>query len=580
MNKSVSSSKTRARIHGWRRSGRKYATFLLLAAVLVSLTAATVNAASSASPAASSTNAIPLVGATTHPIEYHIGCPPSMVDDGVSLNYFKAHGFSAVDLVVPDNKTYQTELNTIKSFGMTPIIDVEMPIWNGGQLQSTPITHFSSYFQSLKNAGWEYVSSEGGRAGDLAYMAQFFKGYVNYNCDQCGLWGDAYKNPFTAMNIWESYYPQEWPYIQQGATQAAALGIQNGILAGVWPNTGGANQILDNSLNGKSPSYKSMFDWSYANGIGFNHFEVWCGLNSQGLTKYKALGFETVVANLQAYYPPTSSAGGWGWSKIGGQLASGTGPAVCAQDANSLDVFVQGTDHALWHRHYQSGSGWSSWDSLGGYLTSSPAATSSGNGRIDVVVRGSNGALYQRSWTGSWSNWIPLGGQIPAGTGPAACSWGAGRLDVFVQGTNGALYHKSYTGTWSSWDNLGGSLTSSPAAATSPGSSRIDVVVRGSNGALYQSSWTGSWSTWAYLGGQIPAGTGPAACSWGAGRLDLFVQGTNGALYHKWYTGSTWSGWQNLGGSLTSSPAAATAPGSSHIDVVVRGSDGALWQGT
>ena len=91
-----------------------------------------------------------------------------MVDDGTSLTYFHQHGFTAVVLVVPDNKTYQTELNTIKSFGMTPIIDVELPIWNGGQLQSTPITSFGSYFQSLKNAGWQYVASEGGRTGDLA----------------------------------------------------------------------------------------------------------------------------------------------------------------------------------------------------------------------------------------------------------------------------------------------------------------------------------------------------------------------------------------------------------------------------
>ena len=54
-----------------------------------------------------------VVAATTHPIEYQIGCPPSMVNDG-SLDYFKAHGFSVVHLVVPDTGTYQAELNKIK----------------------------------------------------------------------------------------------------------------------------------------------------------------------------------------------------------------------------------------------------------------------------------------------------------------------------------------------------------------------------------------------------------------------------------------------------------------------------------
>src|SRR5674536_391012 len=51
-----------------------------------------------------------VVAATTHPIEYQIGCPPSMVNDG-SLDYFKAHGFSVVYLVVPDTGTYQAAVS-------------------------------------------------------------------------------------------------------------------------------------------------------------------------------------------------------------------------------------------------------------------------------------------------------------------------------------------------------------------------------------------------------------------------------------------------------------------------------------
>jgi hypothetical protein len=564
------------RIHGRTQRFKRFAFLLLLGAVLISLTAATANVAG----AANATAAKPLVGQTTHPIQYWIGCGPSVVDDGSSLTYFQQHGFTAVVLVVPDTKTYQTELNTIKSLGMTPIIDVEMPIWAGGAV-STPITSFGSYFQSLENAGWRYVASEGGRTGDLAYMQNYFQGYVNFNCDQCGLWGTVYKDPFTVTNSWESYYPSEVPYIQTGATQAAALGIQNGLLAGVWANVNGDNQILANSLNGSTPSYKSMLDWSYANGIGFTSFHVWCGDN-QGVSQYKACGFESIVANLQTYYPPTSASLGSRWSSLGGQLASGTGPAADAQSASSLDAFVQGSDHALWYKHWD-GTSWSGWENLGGVLTSSPAATSPASGVIDVFVRGSNGALYEKTTTdggATWA-WISLGGQIPAGSSPTACSWGAGRLDVFVQGTDGALYHKWYSGTsWSGWENLGGGLTSSPAAAAASGSNRIDVFVRGTTGALWQRTTTDggtTWSAWYSLGGVLPAGSSPTACSWGAGRLDVFVQGTDGALYHKWYSGTSWSGWENLGGKLTSSPA-ATSPGSNLIDVFVRGTDYALWE--
>src|SRR5665647_651431 len=79
---------------------------------------------------------------------------------------------------------------------------------------------------------------------------------------------------------------------------------------------------------------------------------------------------------------------------VGGPVASA--PAACAQDGNSLDVFVQGADHALWYIHYQAGSGWSVWKSLGGVLTSDPAAVSRGAGKIDVFVRGNDGALWSR----------------------------------------------------------------------------------------------------------------------------------------------------------------------------------------
>ena len=181
MNKSVAHRKTRSRIHGGTPRFKKYAFLLLLGAVVVSLAAATANVAG----AANATQ--PSVGATTHPIQYWIGCAPSMVT-ATNLNYFKQQGFTAVCVVVPDSQTYATQLNTIKSLNMLPIIDIEMPIWDGGQLQSTPISNFASYFKSLETAGWQYVASEGGRPGDLAYMQNYFKGYVNFNCDQCGLW--------------------------------------------------------------------------------------------------------------------------------------------------------------------------------------------------------------------------------------------------------------------------------------------------------------------------------------------------------------------------------------------------------
>ena len=188
-----------------------------------------------------------------------------------------------------------------------------------------------------------------------------------------------------------------------------------------------------------------------------------------------------------------------------GQVGVAGAPAVCSQNASSLDLFARGADNALYWKHSPDGTTWTAPAvDLGGYLTSDPAATSPSNGVIDVFVSGGDGALYEKTTTNggtSWSSWSSLGGQIPAGTGPAACSWGAGRLDLFVQGTNGALYHKSYAGTsWSNWQDLGGSLTSSPAA-TSPSNGLIDVFVRGGDNGLWQLSYNnGVWGSWTSAG--------------------------------------------------------------------------------
>ena len=200
------------------------------------------------------------------------------------------------------------------------------------------------------------------------------------------------------------------------------------------------------------------------------------------------------------YEKATANGGGsWGaWSKVGGQIANGTGPAACSSGSGHLDVLVQGTTGALYANSYTGK--WSGWQNLGGVLTSSPAAASPSAGVIDVFARGTTGNLYQLQWAGSSSGWTSLGGQIAPSTGPAACSWGPGRLDVFVQGTTGALYHKWYTGSWSGWENLGGVLTSSPAAA-SPASHMIDVFARGTTGNIYENIYINRWSGWTSIGG-------------------------------------------------------------------------------
>jgi hypothetical protein len=266
-----------------------------------------------------------------------------------------------------------------------------------------------------------------------------------------------------------------------------------------------------------------------------------------------------------------------GWSSLGGVLTSS--PAASSWGAGTSDVFVRGTDNALWHRHFD-GTTWGGWESLGGILTADPAAVSSAANLIDVFVRGTDNAIWHRRFNGSsWSAWDSIGGV--ATTGASASSWGANRLDVVVAGTNNyGLWHRSWNGTgWSAWDSLGGVANSAPSV-TATGTGQLDVYVRGTDNALWHRTGdgTGSWSAWQSLGG-ILAGS-PAATSCAAGHVDVFVTGVTATLWHQGFNGTSWSGWTAVGGYWNTGPAAACIPGGTVIDLFERGPDLSLWTGT
>lgn len=247
------------------------------------------------------------------------------------------------------------------------------------------------------------------------------------------------------------------------------------------------------------------------------------------------------------------------------------GSDLCSWAPGRLDLFLRGSDNALWHRSY-FGS-WSDLDSLDGFLTSDPAAVCWGKGRIDVFARSWTTSLLHRGYDtgrGGWAGWESFDGELTSG--PAVSSWAPGRLDVFVRGKGKDLLHKWYDQGWSTgWESLGGVLTSDPAAV-SWSRGRIDVFARGLDNSLVHKWYEGGWSGWESLGGTLTSA--PTVCSWGPGRLDVFVRGTDNALWHKWYDNG-WSNWESLGGVLASDPTAVSwGPG--RIDVIARHADDIL----
>jgi hypothetical protein len=186
----------------------------------------------------------------------------------------------------------------------------------------------------------------------------------------------------------------------------------------------------------------------------------------------------------------TSGSNIWsGSGPLGGNLLGD--PAVAHNSDGRLEVFVIGTDHALYHKSQivaGGGSGWTGYSTLGGNIISDPVAGRNVDGRLEVFAVGSDHALYHTfeqaaSSSNSWSGISSLGGYIISD--PALASNSDGRLEVFVVGSDHALYHNFQL---------------------SPSSSN-------------------SWSGYAYLGGIILNNTNPAAALNSQGQLQVFVVG-------------------------------------------------------
>ncbi|GAA2155643.1 hypothetical protein GCM10009760_55750 [Kitasatospora kazusensis] len=275
-------------------------------------------------------------------------------------------------------------------------------------------------------------------------------------------------------------------------------------------------------------------------------------------------------------------------------IASGASPTVSSFQQGRLDVFVRGADGAIWHQWWDvndySGAkgGWSAWESLGGNVVSNPTAVSWSSSRLDLFAIGGDGNIWDMTWTstGGWTGWQNFGTPPPgiaSGASPVVTSSGNGRLDLFVRGADDAAWHVYYSGGWSGWQSLGGGLSSDPTAvAQDP--SHYDVFALGTDGKIWHDSWTGGadWNGWtqdvATPPAGIAAGASPTVVTWNGapGNLELFIRGKDNSMSYNLYDGSGWGGWGARGGSYISNAAAIT-PGPDQINWFGIGGDGRIW---
>jgi hypothetical protein len=246
-------------------------------------------------------------------------------------------------------------------------------------------------------------------------------------------------------------------------------------------------------------------------------------------------------------------------TSLGGQLIGGPGATDVppgALGSGGAAQFGQGTDRALW----MAVAG-PKFVSLGGHLTSRPGAAAGalavpGGESIDAVVRGADGAVWDKELISSSSGaltprpWVRLGGHVLAGTGPAAVNAG-GTLFVVATGTDRRVWLSQSTDGvhFSGWRSLGGRSAADVGAAT-PAAGVGVAFVRGSDGAAWFNEFAGTTAGvtagWHTLHGRLTSGVGAAGASALNGMTWAVVLGGDG---HIWQASGVWPavhGWTRI----------------------------------
>lgn len=232
---------------------------------------------------------------------------------------------------------------------------------------------------------------------------------------------------------------------------------------------------------------------------------------------------------------------------------------------------------------------WNGWFGLGGQIRGVPAVVNPTADTIDIYVRGTDNRLWQKWWDGKkWhpsdTDWVMHDdGSFRLGSSPAVVANGANFRDVYARGQDGVVYHKFWDGKkWNGWFGLGGQIKDAPAVVK-PTSGTIDIYVRGTDDRLWQKWWDGKkWhpsdTDWhLHNDGGFRLGSAPAVVSNGANFRDVYVRGQDGAVYRKFWDGKKWNGWFGLGGQIIGAPS-VTKVNSSITDIYAHGMGDRLWQ--
>jgi len=281
-----------------------------------------------------------------------------------------------------------------------------------------------------------------------------------------------------------------------------------------------------------------------------------------------------------------------GWSQIPPGLFN-SAPALVSVDstATTLEAYGRGLDNTIYYNYFNStNSTWQGWSSIGGQLTSRPAATIVGSTRY-VVAKGGDNAIWLNRTTGGHSSFVGWS-QISStvfNTAPAITYSSPYLIAVARKSDNKVYWTRNditlgYDGAnWTAWDDIPiGSVTSEPSITSKSGV--VVVAAKGTDDAFWIISSANSGTTWSSSWKKVGLGTfkSAPAISYHGSNVELAGRGTDDFMWVATAspsTGST-SGWSQIPfGTFTSAPAMAANVGnaSGKLIVVAKGQDNAFW---
>lgn len=277
-------------------------------------------------------------------------------------------------------------------------------------------------------------------------------------------------------------------------------------------------------------------------------------------------------------FSETARAGWTEWVTLGGTITSD--PAACTI-GNWTFVVARGTDNRYYYRRRYLPTGvWDGWKMVKHSFAFSGApgvACIHLQNKPTLIVSGitSDSSFYLAYFNdGEWAGWGNYRGGARVGSGPSIQATNPPfQSHWFVRHYNNTLYYYNGVG---SWTQIGGYVSADPGSAHQS-AGHLDLVVRSRDGYLRHAFWEGGIWYGLYPVGGPPVLSGGELVSRAPGSLDLFARGQGNVMLHKRWSNGTWGPWLNLGGKVTSGPGATVYANKQRMMVFTRWDNGQLY---